>query len=257
MGRKGKKLERTRRVLARRRATSSITIEEKAASARSRDVAKLRAVRATEVATPAKADRPFTGAFANLSILDQLPTMPLDKMLGVWRNAIRLLASDVGAKRDAGHRAIQAIEKEWRSRRLRPLNPQDYFAWPSTEAKGGNGQLSFAASLPEGMLAYLEYRVGRTRGEVASVRRVILDRAFHGHLPPVFPEDYMRGWADPGTAARLQKIAEAIAAFCRNAKRNDAERLRDAIRDWESDLRYLYDSYYVAKFYFGWPATHI
>lgn len=259
MARKRKRSRRATRLLEPRpRVASSVTIEDKAATARARDIAKLRAVRAGELKTAARNRRSVAGGTApDLSILSQLPHMQLDKVLGVWRNAIRLLASDVGPKRDAGARAVHAIEKEWRRRRLKPLNPEDYFSWPSTEARGGDGQLSFASSLPEGMLTYLEYRVGRTRGEVASVRRATLDRVFAGHLPPVFPEDYMRSWADPGTSARLHKIAEAIAAFCRNAKRNDPEKLRDAIRDWESDLRYLYDVYYVAKFHFGWPITSI
>lgn len=194
---------------------------------------------------------------ANASALARLPELTLPQILGIWRNAIRLLGSKVASQQDLGRRAVQAIETEWKRRRLRPLNSDGFFNWPSTDAPGGDGQLKFANALEEGMLKYLDYQVGRMSGASTPVRHIILDRVFAGHLPPVFPEDYMQSWGAPSSAARLQKMAESLSAFARNFKRNDADKYADAIRDWEADLRYLHDTYYVSKFYFGWPATTV
>ncbi len=112
-------------------------------------------------------------------------------------------------------------------------------------------------SVSDGMLSYLDYRVGRQNGEVASIRQRILSRVFEGRLPPVFPTDYMSSWGAPKSAARLRKIAESIAAFTRNAKRRRDYKMDDAISDWESDLGFLYDRYYIGHFSFGWPITRI
>ena len=56
-------------------------------------------------------------------------------------------------------------------------------------------------------------------------------------------------------AARLKKMAETIAALARNAKRRNNASLDQAIRDWEHDLSFLYHTYYVGHFGFGWPST--
>jgi hypothetical protein len=104
------------------------------------------------------------------------------------------------------------------------------------------------------MLSYLDYRVGRN-GEVGSMRHGILGRVFEGPLPPVFPPDYMSSWGAPKSAARLRKLAESIAAFTRNAKRRRDFKMDDAIADWESDLSFLYEHYYLGRFSFAWPLT--
>ena len=106
-------------------------------------------------------------------------------------------------------------------------------------------------------MQYLDYRVGRTNGEAAPTRHAILGRVFEGALPPVFPVDYMASWGKPATVQRLQKMAESLAAFTRNAKRRHDERMDDAIKHWEADLQFLYDKYYVGRFHFGWPDTHV
>ena len=33
--------------------------------------------------------------------------------------------------------------------------------------------------------------------------------------------------------------------------------MADAITDWEDDLRYLYDTYYVGHFNFAWPSSEV
>jgi hypothetical protein len=107
------------------------------------------------------------------------------------------------------------------------------------------------------MLSYLEYRVGRTHGLSTSVRQELLSRVFSGALPPVFDRAYMDEWGPPSSAQRLRKLAETLAAFCRNAKRRDTDAMRDAIRDWEGDVNFLYEEYYVGYFHFEWPTTQI
>lgn len=104
------------------------------------------------------------------------------------------------------------------------------------------------------MLAFLGYRVGLTKGLSERSRVQILDVAFGSPLPPINGPDYMREWGTPKSAARLKKLADSLAAFARNAKRNSSTSLESAIADWEHDLEYLYYQYYVGKFRFAWPS---
>lgn len=151
----------------------------------------------------------------------------------------------------------RAIKSEHRARS--PRNPQqarfqdDYFKWPSTEGGNGDGSLRFDAWHKEGMLSYLGYRVGATDGEAPGTRQRILDMAFSEVLPPVNDPDYHQAWAAPGTAARLKRLAREIARFVRHAKSKRSADMSSAIDDWEADLQYLYDTYYVRRFGFGWP----
>lgn len=123
------------------------------------------------------------------------------EMLKTWRNAIRVLTRDGHASRHhPAMRVIAAIEKEWDRRGGGKVDPTEYFQWPSTTASGGSHDLSLTGVLPEGMLQYLEYRVGRTNGEATPTptRHAILCRVFEGTLPPVFPSDYIASWGRPG-----------------------------------------------------------
>lgn len=180
--------------------------------------------------------------------------MSFPDLAGAWRNALRL---SEGKQNGAAIRAVKAIEREWKRRGAAGVDPDDYFAWPTTDAPGGNGQLSLEANLKEGMLKYLEYQVGRTNGQSPAVRRAILRRVFEGVLPPVFPPTYMAEWSEPGSATRLKKLAETIAAMARLFKRRHDSRFDDAISDWEADLRFLYDEFYVGRFKFAWPSARV
>jgi hypothetical protein len=133
------------------------------------------------------------------------------------------------------------------------LKEEGFFEWPSTDAPasihGFSGDQFF---YKEGLLSYVGYRVGRN-GESQDTRIQILDCVFHNALPNVDSPEYMEGWGSPKTTTRLQKIAESIAAFTRNAKRNTGHDYSEAITNWEADLAYLYNEYYVDRFSFGWP----
>jgi hypothetical protein len=149
--------------------------------------------------------------------MPDLTILDLPKILGIWRNAVRLAAKADSYDNARGELAISLIEQEWKRRGVGALNSKDYFRWPDTSAAKGYGDFDLGAAPAEGVLGYLEYRVGRTRGEAPGVRRVILRRVFEGELPPVFPREYLGEWGEKSTAARLQKLAESIASFCRNA----------------------------------------
>lgn len=190
-------------------------------------------------------------------VVRSLPQLETQKILGIWQNAVRILADK---KRQDEHPkarvVLDALNIEF-DRRSKSGSSDERFPWPTTEAQSGDGSLRLTKSHTEGMLAYLEYHVGRTNGPQSSVRQSILSRVFEGSLPPVFEKAYMEEWGQNGSAARLRKIAESIAAFTRNAKRREDDRLDEAIRQWEQDLKFLYERYYVGKFHFAWPVTTI
>jgi hypothetical protein len=188
-------------------------------------------------------------------VLTAIRRMPPDRLMVVWNNAIRTLADP--SKRmdnDAALRIVEAVENAWDALELAN---DDYFKWPSTETGNRTSGTAIPEMQKDGMLSYLEYHVGKTADIPAAVRHSILARVFEGKLPRVFPLDYMRQWGEPKTSARLRKMAESIASCTRSAKRRDEDRLDEAIRQWEQDLEFLYQRYYVGRFGFGWPSTSI
>ncbi|KKB79725.1 hypothetical protein VW35_04220 [Devosia soli] len=204
-----------------------------------------------------EAPEPKRRESSSLLEMPELTGLDLPKILGIWKNAIRLSVSLDARRRQRGELALSKIEQEWKRRGLSALSSRDYFRWPSTGAPGGAGGFDLGDAPAAGVLSYLDYRVGQTRGEAPAIRQMILRRVFEGELPPVFPAEYLQQWGAKASAPRLQKLAESLASFCRNAKRRDRGNLADAIRDWESDLAYLHTHFYVAKFRFGWPNSRL
>ncbi len=130
-----------------------------------------------------------------------------------------------------------------------------YFPWPTTGVEGGDGQLGEGHfQFHQGMLGYLGYRAGAS-GLERDKRQNLLAEIYSGSLPLLNSPEYMEEWGLSGSVRRLRKIAESLAAFVRNGKRNRAANLSRAILDWENDLAYLKRSYYVGKFDFPWPDT--
>lgn len=170
-----------------------------------------------------------------------------------WLNALRIL-SDEGINAEARHEAeyvVRAIEEMWKRRSSGQL-PDGWFRWPDTRAPGGNGSLTGEDWMALGPLKFLGYTVGQD-GRAPQMRKAILRRVFEGVLPPVFPPDYLSLWGAPGSPKRLSKMAESIASFTKSKKRHNPDKFAQAIRDWESDLRHLHDTYYVGRFGFAWP----
>lgn len=195
----------------------------------------------------------FNPSGAVPAIISKLPSMEMDRIAAVWKNATKMVAKHQG--HPAANAVLKAISEEWQRRAILPI--EQWFQWPGTDARAGDGDLKLAGLVSEGMLSYLDYHVGRTLGEPSHIRRAVLDRVFDSALPPVFPKPYMDSWGEKKSANRLRKMAETIAAFARNARRKVDDRLDEAIRQWEDDLEYLHDRYYVGRFGFGWPTTKV
>lgn len=189
-------------------------------------------------------------------LVRSLPGQDPYRLLSMWKNAVRI-SDDRSQKHLHGDAAIMAvaISKEW-ERRAKTLADDAYFRWPSTEAPGGRRNGHYRDLRYEGMLKYLEYKVGKD-GEHSSYRHALLSRIFENALPPVFDRLYMAEWGPNGSSIRLHKMAHCLASFAKNFKYQDNDKYDEAIRHWEQDLEYLHDRYYVGRFGFGWPTTVI
>jgi hypothetical protein len=191
-------------------------------------------------------------------IISQLPELSPRDIITLWNNAIEIVADEKKATRHPDAKLVlSAIGAEWTRRGKNGFDPEGFFPWPTTDAPGGRGNIDTQGWPQNGMLSYMGYHVGSTNGRTTKVREAILSQVFEGVLPPSFPINYMNQWGRPGTPARLQKLAETVAAFARNAKRRDDTKLMAAIRDWEKDLEFLCQSYYVGRFHFAWPDTGV
>ena len=179
----------------------------------------------------------------------------MSELRGIWQNAWVALADPKKRhwRKDA-RILIAAIQAEWTKRAHEPPADGDYFPWPTTEASGGDRSVSGSAWLLEGPLSFHGYHVGVTSDLTTPIRRAILSGVFLGPVPPVFPVSHMIEWGLPSSASRLRKMAESIAAFTRNARRRRNRNLDFAIKDWEDDLNYLYEEYYIGRFHFAWPS---
>jgi hypothetical protein len=129
------------------------------------------------------------------------------------------------------------------------------FEWPSTDVEEGNGSLdSGVFRHSSGLLRYMDYKVG-VNGYVARDRREILERTYEETLPRVNSPSYMAEWGTPSSSQRLQKMADSIASFVRNAKRQSYNDMSMSVDEWESDLAYLKKRYYDGCYNFPWPRT--
>jgi len=125
----------------------------------------------------------------------------------------------------------------------------DWFKWPTTDAPKGDGTLNASGWYEKGLFSHVGYHVGKN-GEHHEVRRCFLDCVFRHELPNVNSDEYMREFAIPQSPKRLHRMANFLVAMARNYKRNEHADYSQAIADYESDLEYLYDNYYVGVFHF-------
>lgn len=129
----------------------------------------------------------------------------------------------------------------------------DYFEWPTTHAPISTiGFCDDFYCYKTGLLSYVGYSTGKN-GEPTKTRQAILDCVFNNELPKINDKEYMDEWGTPKSPSRLKKMAVSIAAFTRNNKRNTAYNYQISIAQWESDLEYLFNRYYVGTFNFDWP----
>ncbi len=137
--------------------------------------------------------------------------------------------------------------------RVKELSNEN-FTWPSTDAPiNKHGSLGDLYWYKEGLLSYVGYQVGKTNGVSTRLRHKTLDCVLFNKLPNVQSKEYMDEWGEPKSVTRLKKMAECLASFCRNAKRNNPHSYRHAIDDWQSDLTYLKETYFNSGF--PWPKT--
>lgn len=134
------------------------------------------------------------------------------------------------------------------------------FDWPSTKVSldGRPKPPPDSQDWPKvGLLKHVGYRVG-TEGKKKSRRRDILREVFIStDLPKVRLPEHMREWGHAKSNVRLEKLANCIATFCRNAKRNQSSNYSLAIDHWESDLKWLRSNFYSGRFSFKWPNTWV
>jgi hypothetical protein len=180
------------------------------------------------------------------------------ELLSNWRKHVELVAFIRATGNNSDRlplyeELVRTVEGEWRRRSRLPHSADEYFDWPTTDAKRGDGRFAGIYSVTEGVLGYLGYAVGERSSLTESQRQAILSRVFQMHLPPIESPSYMKEWASPRSAARLKKMANSIASFARQAKRRRNADMREAVTSWEADLRMLHDEYYIGKFGFGWP----
>lgn len=152
-------------------------------------------------------------------------------------------------------RRAPLLLRERIEKHLASMGKGKYFDWPTTEAPGGTSRLSDGVfQVQEGLLSFVGYRVGRNCAS-AQKRQALLEAVYEREVPPVSSREYMLQWGKPKTAKRLKKLANALAAFTRQAKRNNPETLASAIADWEVDLAYLKRKFYAGVYSFTWPET--
>jgi hypothetical protein len=200
-----------------------------------------------------------TRSFKETGVLEWLEAVTLasqqgDDLQAAWLSLIDLYA-DQPADRVSERlgTARTTIKNEWARRQRSPEKPLGFFVWPSTAATVGDASLGSIGAPKRGMLAALGYHVGVTKGLPAPVRQFLLDEMFAMHLPLVHSQSYTREWDDPSTPGRLRKMADTIASLVRNAKRRSHGAQTRMQFEWEDDLNYLYRSYYLGLFSFGWP----
>lgn len=186
-------------------------------------------------------------------LIEALPQRTMQELQRQWLNCLRLLGDPNRGNRQAARTFRDAILAEWKRRCKLALSDPDYFDWPSTQVGLGDRSQRFDTWNQEGVLKYMGYEVGRTKGLADHSRREILDAVFSSALPPVNSPDYVKNWGLPGTAPRLERLANELARFARNAKRNRTADYSSAVADWEADLKHLHGKYYVGRFHFGWP----
>lgn len=180
-------------------------------------------------------------------------------------NATVLMRSDDPEVRAKAEQGLSMIVEEMarrssepRAARERPaVDVADGFSWPSTALAGERsrrGGSDFFDDLGDGMLKFFGYKAGNY-GLSGDDRQEILDSIFYQELPPIFHPDEMTSWGEPESPERLRRLARSLAFLARSQKLRQGVDNEEAISNWEDDLDYLYDNYYVDRFDFAWPRS--
>nr|WP_323778473.1 hypothetical protein [Amylibacter sp.] len=185
-------------------------------------------------------------------ILDSIPNRDNSQLLSLWKSNTRGASKSTGFKRNQHMQIISRVEEEW-ARRIKNLPENEAFKWPSTDVGFGTGGGDFQRQ-EVSYLKLLGYTVGKSDGLPTSTRQLILDRCFCGQLPPFENAYELMQWGVPKSAIRLRKISYHLAGLAKNFKKMQSRGYGEAIADWEEDLKYLKEKYYIGQFNsFLWP----
>lgn len=136
------------------------------------------------------------------------------------------------------------------------------FDWPTTKVSLGLNSLIvdfIGGEWPEtGVLRKMGYKVGKY-GLNEDERREILDKVFNVELIPGSDDtkEYIEEWGNLNSEKRIKKMANSIASFIRNKRRDESRDYSVAINEWEEDLKYLKKKYYRKNYGFIWPDTFV
>lgn len=182
----------------------------------------------------------------------------LEALEGANQNDVVVLEAIL---RELEYRAARRRNVALRSRveaRLDELHEEAEAEFPYVDTDAEPGEGGLLADWPQvGLLAHVGYRVGRA-GISEQERRRLLDFVYSAEeLPRVNGGRYMEEWGAARTNARLKKLAESLAAFCRNQRRRDLRSGRESLAamHWEADLEYLKQTYF--REHFEWPRTDL
>lgn len=186
--------------------------------------------------------------------LDELIESRIERQLRIYSQemfvAYLLTGSDPLMARESainefrtGHRLLEHVSQGWHNWVNCDVLPswRQIALWPGYDKRSPLHELGYAVG---------------NNGKPTNDRRQILHRAYKERLPDTGDSVYMAKWGEPNSATRLHKIAENIAAYCRNAKRKHGS-YEQAIHDWEQDLEWLRRTYYRGVMKFQWPDTVI
>lgn len=129
------------------------------------------------------------------------------------------------------------------------------FAWPQLIVSMSGGYREIQLRQQE-LLSYWGYRVGLQGLPKTSRQRILSEIFCATNLPTVFDRNYLESWGPPLSPKRLEKMANSLAVFCKNAKVRRNPPL-EAIADWEDDLRWMERTLYTGRFQFRWPSTYV
>jgi hypothetical protein len=136
---------------------------------------------------------------------------------------------------------------------------EEFFEWPSTEAEPswhGLSDLDSSEWPKIGVMKRMGYSVAAKESLTPKRRSEILDYIFQAsRLPFVQSYEHMMEWGQAKSVARLKKMANSIASFGRNMRR---QKNYNALFNYDTDLDYLKETYYDPFFDdegFFWPTT--
>ena len=183
-------------------------------------------------------------------ICAMIPIKNNSQLLKLWKSNTIGASKSSDIKLEQHLLIVAAVEQEW-NRRIKELLESEAFKWPSTDVSvGSSGGNYVRQDISD--LKLLGYTVGQTDGLLASARRLILDLCFMGQLPPFDGVAELAQWPAAKSKYHLTKIFYNIAELMENLKRMPSRGYHVSLTEWEDDLKYLREEYYVGFFRFAW-----